>query len=463
MVMIAAVPVVEGMQVIGAIYGGVALNRNEDIVDQIQDVVYGDEEYNGAPLGTTTIFLKDSRITTTVRRPNGNRAIGTRVSREVAERVLDNGRPWIDRAFVVSDWYLSAYEPIKNLEDEVIGILYVGILEEPFNQLGRQIMLRYAGLLAFSLAAALVIAFVMAGRVAQPIHRLVEATKSMQRGEPHTHVPGDGTCAETESLIHGFNDMAEALEEREARLQEANGDLTALNRSYMDMLGFVSHELKSPVSSIMNYVYLLRQEKIGPMTEKQAKAAKNIETNSKRIVEMVRHYLNLSRIETGELQPVMTTIHVLDDLLQPLLESLEGDVEACGMSVKNDIDTSVVIHADANMAREAFENLVSNAVKYGRNGTEIQISADADEDFVTFRVANEGEGIRADQIEHLFDKFSRLEGEDAVRWQKGTGLGLFITKHIVEAHGGIIKVESTPGEWTVFTFSLPREKNPEEA
>jgi len=96
----------------------------------------------------------------------------------------------------------------------------------------------------------------------------------MHKGMPHTPVTARSSCHEIEDLVVAFNEMAAALEVRESKLKEANEKLTALNSSYMDMLGFVSHELKSPVASIMNYAFLLRQQKVGPLTEAQAKAVR---------------------------------------------------------------------------------------------------------------------------------------------------------------------------------------------
>ncbi|HRZ11073.1 MAG TPA: cache domain-containing protein [Kiritimatiellia bacterium] len=462
MVLATGVPIFKGPQLLGAVYAGVLLNRNQDLVDRMTEVIYKNEQYKGLAMGTATIFLKDCRVATTVRLPNGNRAIGTRVSKEVADRVLDNGLPWIGPAFVVKEPYLTAYDPIRGFDGEVIGMLYVGRLERPFKALSRNIMMRYAGLSVFGLAAALVLAFIMAGRLANPIHRLVEASQRMRKGEPHTPVECRSSCGEIENLVVAFNEMATALEEREGRLKEANEKLektneavSALNLSYMDMLGFVSHELKSPVASIMNYVFLLRQQKLGPLTPGQEKAARNIETNSKRIVEMVRHYLNLSRIETGELRPVPTRVAVADEVVRPLLEASEGDAQARRMRVESRIGDDLRLKTDLNMTREVFENLVSNAIKYGRDDGLLQLDAQRRDGFVEFSVFNEGAGIPRDKIETVFQKFTRLEEADGTRHQKGTGLGLFITRHIVEAHGGRIQVESEPGQWVRFRFTLP--------
>ncbi len=451
--MVAAVPVREGSQILGVIYGGVLLNRNHDLVDKIKDTVFRNETYKGMPVGTATIFLDDCRIATTVRLPNGNRAIGTRASKEVSDRLLDNALPWIGRAFVVNNWCLTAYDPIRDLSGNVVGILYVGILEKPFTDVGRSLIARYALLLAIGLIIGLALAYLMAGRLSAPIHRLVEAATVIHRGGRPGPVPVNHSCTEVETLVEEFNEMVARLSEREDKLKEANESLKATNRNYMETLGFVSHELKNPLSTMMNYVYLLKGSLIGPVNEKQQKAVAILEANMKRLVEMVRHYLNLSRIENGELQPMMSDFALLDDVIQPLLLTMEPDIEARHMRLDNQLP-ALTVHGDVNMVREVFENLVSNAIKYGRDGGNITLRARSLEGFTEFAVRNPGEGIPPDRIGKIFQKFSRFN-TDTLRHQKGTGLGLFITKNIVEAHGGTIEVENHPQEWIEFRFTLP--------
>lgn len=455
MVMVAAAPVRSGDRVVGVIYGGILVNRNHELVDQIRDVVFKNEEYKGVQVGTATVFLDDSRIATTVRQKNGNRAIGTRVSKEVADRVLDNGQPWVGEAFVVSDWYLAAYEPLRDGAGRIVGMLYVGILKQPFDDLSRGIVLRFLLVSIVTLVVGLALAFWIAGRLAAPIHRLVEASARMSGGERPAPVETRAGCEEIKRLIEAYNRMTNTLAEREDKLR-------ALNRSYMETLGFVAHELKSPVATMMNYVYLLREQKLGPVTEKQAKAVHVIEMSSNRLVEMVRHYLNLSRIENGELEPVCARITLQAEVVRPLLDTLHAELEARRMTVTNSIGEDTVIKADLNMCREVFENLVSNAIKYGREGGGIWLSAAPAGDFVQFAVRNEGMGIPQARLGDLFQKFSRLNNTEADRRQKGTGLGLFITRHIVEAHGGRIEVESHEDRWTEFRFTLPKDKSSKE-
>lgn len=462
LVMMGAIPIMRNTQILGVVYGGMLLNRNYDLIDRIQHTLYKKEMYENSPIGTATIFLYDARVTTTVKLPNGNRALGTRVSKEVADRVLDGNGSWMDKAFVVNDWYLTAYDPIYDLEGKIIGMFYVGLLEKPFRDLGNSIIKRYIWVLGVSFLFSLVLAYIFAERLVMPIKRLDEAIHKMRVGEKPAPLPLDGVSQEIGSLTDAFNQMANTLYEREANLKEANekmeaanASLKATNRSYMETLGFVSHELKSPVSTIMNYVYLIKEQKVGPLTEKQDKAVKNIHSNLTRVVEMIRHYLNLSRIENGVLEPVKTKVAVLEDVIKPIIENVEPDLQNRKMILTNRISEEIPLYSDLNMSREVFENLISNAVKYGRDGGKIAISCERKNGFVEFSVGNEGEGIPSDKLESVFQKFSRLEEQQSTRRQKGTGLGLFITKHIVEAHGGKIEVVSKPNEWTEFRFTLP--------
>ncbi len=463
LVLVSAVPVRSENHVSGAIYGGILLNRNYPMVDSIRDVVFKDEEYEGRAAGTVTIFLSDSRIATTVRLEDGTRALGTRVSQEVSESVLRDGKRWEGRAFVVRDWYLTAYEPIADIEGDIIGMFYVGLLERPYRDLVKNTIYKYIILSLFVLILALVLAFFLASRIARPLHLLAEAAKKMNDGKPFQPVAYKSASTETQVLITSFNDMVETLVEREDNLQKtnkelekANRDLEVLNYDYMEAVGFVSHELKSPLAAMLNYVYLMLGRKFGPLTEKQSHYMNNINENVRRLLDMVRNYLNLSRIEQGVLTPARTEVNLGEDIITPLCDTFREVAERRAMVLTVDVDPRLVVAADLNMIREVFENLVSNAIKYGCDGGTIKITVEESGDFLQCRVFNDGEGIPEEKQKSLFKKFSRInEGDRTHRGQKGTGLGLFITKHIVEAHGGRIEIESQPGKGVEVLFTLP--------
>ncbi len=315
------------------------------------------------------------------------------------------------------------------------------------------------------LILALLIAFLLASRIARPLHMLAEAAKTMNSGQPFTPVVYRGASRETNLLIQSFNDMVETLTKREVHLQEANQrlekanrDLEILNHNYMEAVGFVSHELRSPLSAIMNYVYLMLHQKIGPLTEKQSVSMNNIHMNVQRLLDMIHNYLSLSRIEQGQFKPVVTNIRITEEVLQPLCDSFREETEKHEMVVTVDVPAHVTVEADLNMVREVFDNLMSNAIKYGRESGTIEIVSQRSGDSIRFRVFNEGEGIPEDKLDRLFRKFSRMNDLMESRAQTGSGLGLFITKHIVEAHGGTIAIESYPGKGVAVVFTLPMGK-----
>jgi two-component system NtrC family sensor kinase len=148
-------------EVLGVLTGGVLLNRNFEIVDRIKNVVFKDAKYKGKEIGTATIFLGDLRISTNVMDKEGNRAIGTRAMKEVQEQVLEKGLPWIHRAFVVDDWYITAYEPIRDGQDKIVGMLYVGLLESKYAIMKERLILLFFFFSMSGMLIALTVSFIL--------------------------------------------------------------------------------------------------------------------------------------------------------------------------------------------------------------------------------------------------------------------------------------------------------------
>ncbi|MCX7599093.1 MAG: cache domain-containing protein, partial [Armatimonadetes bacterium] len=166
----AAQPIMKaGGRVVGAVRMGVMLNRNYDLVDFVRSNVFTEATYKGKNLGTVTIFLGDVRVSTNVIGPDGERAIGTRVSAEVYDRVLGQGERWIGPAFVVGNWYVSAYEPLRDPGGRIIGILYVGVLKDRYDDWRRQAMAIFLGISLLALLLAAWVSTVLANRIARPI------------------------------------------------------------------------------------------------------------------------------------------------------------------------------------------------------------------------------------------------------------------------------------------------------
>ncbi|MBM3297238.1 MAG: HAMP domain-containing protein, partial [Candidatus Aminicenantes bacterium] len=213
MMLKAAAPVVDrDERLLGVLVGGILLNRNYDIVDRVKDIVFKGERYKGKEIGTVTIFQNDLRISTNVTDESGGRAVGTRVSREVNQAVLREGRPWIGRAFVVSHWYITAYEPIRDTDGRIVGMLYVGMLEKPYIDLRNRVMLTFTGIAAACTVVLLLLMYVIITSVIQPLRRMVTATQRIAQGDLDHKVVRDSQD-ELGQLVLSFNRMTDKLKE----------------------------------------------------------------------------------------------------------------------------------------------------------------------------------------------------------------------------------------------------------
>ncbi|HOX00228.1 MAG TPA: cache domain-containing protein, partial [Deltaproteobacteria bacterium] len=167
---------------LGALVGGILLNRDYDIVDTVKETVYQDEKYRGRDIGFATIFLGPVRISTNVRDVNNERAVGTIVSREVYNRVLVQGRDWVGRAFVVNDWYISAYAPLYGIDGRIIGMFYTGILEAKYHDLSVNTIWLFMGITFLGMVIAFFISFWMGHSIIRRIRILKQATQAISAG-----------------------------------------------------------------------------------------------------------------------------------------------------------------------------------------------------------------------------------------------------------------------------------------
>jgi len=168
-------------------------------------------------------------------------------------------------------------------------------------------------------------------------------------------------------------------------------------------------------------------------------------------------YLNLSKIEDGALEVNPEKVRIFDEIVQPLIKDIRHRIDRRGMRLEvenSGLFKSIGVNADPTLLRIVFMNLLTNAVKYGNSGGAVWCGAQERNGEYLFNVKNEGNGFPADKLESVFDKFVRLESDSSR--PKGTGLGLFITREIVELHGGRIWAESDEGRWANFIFTLPK-------
>lgn len=219
------------------------------------------------------------------------------------------------------------------------------------------------------------------------------------------------------------------------------------------VISTVSHELKTPLTSVRMAIHLLLDEDIGTLSEKQVEVLIAAEEDAERLHRILENLLDIDRIESGkarlDLQAVSS--HVL------AFEAVELFRSSCqdgGINLTVEIpDDLPEVWADPTRVTHVFANLFSNALKYTDPGGNIRLSAEADEDSVRFSVSDTGKGIPERYLETVFERFFRIADRET---ESGAGLGLAIAKEIVEAHGGKIHVESREAEGSTFTFSLRR-------
>ncbi|MBN2423462.1 MAG: cache domain-containing protein [Calditrichaceae bacterium] len=465
MVIGAAVPIFgPGGKIQGVIYGGFLLNRKYEIVDKIRNAVFGNEVYNNKPLGTVTLFLWDVRVATNVIKADAGRAIGTRVSDEVYEKVLVKGEHFGNRAFVVNDWYLSAYDPIRDINGEIIGILYVGLLEEKYLDYRSNLIIQFLGISFFALILVVGLSFYLSGSIRRPVYNLVEATRKLARGELSARVKEGLGSREMKELAHSFNVMAGHLEKDTIELNKTSlalkktlSEADEKNRAYMEMLGFVTHELKSPLASIVFTIGALRDKILGPLTEQQETTLKSAANSADYLYFTIENYLNLNRIEEGQFKIKVCFGNLCKDVVEPVLNRLSEMALEKKMEICCELPKNIQLECDLGLLGSVFQNLLSNAIKYGKTGGKIFIKFEDKKNskYYKFSIYNEGKGFDKKDARNLFSKFYHFH-KGGVESNTGTGLGLFVTKKIILAHGGKIWAESKPEQWAEFTFTLPK-------
>ena len=219
------------------------------------------------------------------------------------------------------------------------------------------------------------------------------------------------------------------------------------------LISTVSHQLITPLTSIRMAIHLLLEEKVGGLTEKQAELLEAAREDSERLTGILTSLLDISRMESGraqlDLRPVSPHAMAVE-ASEPFRRAAQDQGVTLSIEVPADLPD---VKADMTRITHAFENLLSNALKYTSPGGTVTISARADHKEVQFSIRDTGAGIAAEFLPRVFEQFFRAPGQGKAA---GAGLGLAIVKEIVEAHGGTVDVESQLGMGTTFRFTLPR-------
>ena len=461
-----AAPIIDEQgRVLGVLYGGILLNQNYDIVDRVKDIVFKGEKYKDKEIGTVTIFQNDLRVSTNVTDEKGRRAIGTRVSKEVYEAVLDRGQPWVGRAFVVSHWYITAYEPIKDIAGRIIGMLYVGMLERPYIDLRNSVMLTFAGIAFLCTIILLVILFFITSSITNPLRRMVLATQKIARGDLNHHVKIDirdevGQLAQSfnlmtenlkaanENLIQWGKTLEKRVEERTRELGEMQAHLVRSEKlaSLGKMAAGVAHEINNPLTSILINTHLMLEK-----VEKKHDFYENlslIADETSRCTQIVKGLLEFARQN-----PPQKSFTSVNELIERTTQLLENQASFQNIRILKELDPALPpIKLDKNKIQQVFWNLMLNACEAMPGGGQLLISdkLSADKKYIEVSFIDNGAGISKENLNKLFDPFFTTKGS-------GTGLGLAITYGIIEQHEGKVEVKSEIGQGTVFTLSFPVE------
>ena len=452
MMLQAAAPVFDHEdELIGVLLGGVLLTRNYEIVDTIKGTVHEGLTYKGKDIGTAAIIQDDVRISTNILNEDGSRAIGTRVSEEVYNRVVIDGEPWIGRDYVVNDWYIAAYEPIRDIYNEVIGILYVGVLEQKYVDIQSQAILAFLTISLLGTFAAIMLAYLLSKRISVPIKKLAAASQEIAGGNLIVRVEAKSNN-ELGDLAEAFNAMTSSLKQRDEQLKEFTKS-KIMESERLALIGQlaanVAHELNNPLQGIVTYSHLLLEHiPDDSESEKTSSSIQRIVTQANRCRDIIRGLLDFSRQRKPD-----ATVCNINSVMQECLTFVENQASFQNIEFVEHFNPDLpLILVDPSQMQQVFLNMIINAAEAMEEGGEltIQTKLDPAEEFITIEISDTGHGIPEENFGRLFDPFFTTKEVG-----HGTGLGLAISYGIIKEHKGTINVESTLGKGTTFIIRLP--------
>jgi len=445
----AAVPLVDlgrdGM-VIGFLYGANLLNRNYQTIETIKNGVFQEKTPDGKDLGLVSIFQGDIRISTNVLDEKRNRIIGSHLDPAIRDSVLRNGQTWAGRAPVINDWYIAAYEPIRDPLNRVIGILAVGLLESPFSRPQTTIVEVFLGVMVMTTVVSLILLFFVTRTILQPVGRLLFMSQKVIAGDLSARV-GIRPPGEMGQLCRAIDQMAGAVEQRERDLEQAARsqiDRSEKLASVGRLAAGIAHEVNNPLTGVLTFAHLMREKP--DLGEKERERLDVIIRETTRVREIVRGLLDFAR-EAPSNQARLDVTEVLRQSIQLIRSQkalqhirIEEHLAAPG--------TEIV--GDRNRLLQVFLNLALNACEAMQKGGTLTVSTSAAEERLVVSFEDTGCGIPPEHLDHIFDPFFTTKSVGS-----GTGLGLSVSYGIVEQHGGRLEVHSLPGEGTRFDVFLP--------
>jgi signal transduction histidine kinase len=346
---------------------------------------------------------------------------------EARNRLAEGRHPVAARATIVSQ-----QQQRRELRDEIA------------NETRDTALLVGAGLIAGLMGAALLFTGLISS-MRRPLEDLVEASGRLAEGDLDARVKIGG-LSETATLGAAFNEMAEELQRRA-------GERDQLDRMKDEFVLTASHELRSPLTSVQGFAELLLLER-EKLTPKQAETVEVILDNTRHLVRLLNDLLDLARSDAGRLaiRPELTgATGLVEDAVRTMRAQFDSRRQRLSLEVEPNLPQ---IEADGDRIRQVLVNLLTNANEYCPEGAGIAVKARRTGAEVEIDVTDDGPGIPEQQLEHIFERFTRGDAGETQR-VGGTGLGLAISKSLIELHGGTIAAESAPGIGSTFRVRLP--------
>lgn len=470
----------EHKQVLAIIDAGILLNGNFTFVDVIRDLVYGPGSLIKGSIGTVTVFLDDVRISTNVPIRPGERALGTRVSDEVRTIVLDQGTTWIDRAFVVNDWYISSYEPILDYDGKRVGMLYAGFLEAPFRQSLINALIVLVLLFFVLMGLTGLVAVMGAKSIFKPIEMMSSVVHATRKGQDKRIGEIEskdeiGTLAkefdvmldllnDRKVLIQNWaNELEEKVEERTSELKIKNRELTdtiqALRKTRQQLViaeklaalgeltAGVAHEINNPTAVMLGNLDIIIEE-LGPGLEPVQDEIDLVIQQIYRIKDITNNLLQYAKPDSYA--GYMTEVDI-NPLIQETLKLVQHLRVSVDYKVRLELNAELLVNINQQELQQVLINLIVNAIQAlpEEHGELHILTQDFNNKGIHIIIRDNGHGMSEDNLSKVFNPFytTKSQGE-------GTGLGLSISYGLVRRYGGNIDVKSSPEQGTEFTVSL---------
>ena len=464
-----------------ALIGGRLLNKNLDVIDTMNSLIYRDEDGQISRTGTTTLFLDDVRVSTNVRMFEGSRALGTRVSEVVWRQVMETGRTWLDRAFVVNDWYISGYVPLTDISGNRIGMLYTGFLEAPFvAQRNATIVVLIVAFLAV-VALSVPLFLWLARGIFSPLERMTATMARAEAGALDARIGAVAEKNEIGAVARHLDRLLDQVEERDAslrdyadnlndlveqrtqELKEANQKLEATFAKLVmseklatvgEITAGVAHEINNPVAVIQGNLEIIRRDLPAHQADELKPEFDLLAAHTPRLNIIVGKLLNFTRPD--EVSDLITRVQA-QRAVEDALVLVAADLRTHKIETKLEFGPAPAFRAVETELQQVIVNLAINAAQAMGSGGVLTIrthKANRDgETGAEIIMEDTGPGIPADKIDSVFDPFMTS------KLGTGSGLGLSISQTLVTRVGGLISVRSVEGEGAAFSVWFPAADN----